>query len=550
MTPPALAPAPPDSLIDDLAAIVGEAHVLTSTPDRLAYNADCWPRGIIEARARQLDAHLPLAIVQPAHEHEVVGLVRWARTAGCALVPFGAGSGVCGGALARPDQIIVDVKRMRRILDVRPDIMNVRVEAGAIGWPFERELQRQGLSVGHFPSSIYCSSVGGWIAARGAGQYSSLYGKIEDMTASMRVVTGTGEALETAPNPTEAHPGHLCHRFGPDLTQLFVGSEGTLGIITAATLTLSRLPDHQFYRGLQFPDVSSALNAVREMMQAGLRPAVVRLYDSVDTFLHRSGGDDDPAPPGLISRLESLASEHLPGLSAGVRSTLRDVSNSLFTRVLGQPLLLNSLANVLPETCLLIVGFEGDGPGVEAHAHYALDLLTRDGLDLGPEPGRHWLAHRFDVSYKQSPTLDTGAFVDTMEVSTTWDNVVPLYRAVRRALAPHVVVLAHFSHVYPEGSSIYFTFAGFAPDAPSTLALYDRAWKAGLDAVAAAGASPAHHHGVGLSKAPWSHHDHAGGPQLFDALKDAFDPDRILNPGKVYSAHARPSPPTGVGSSS
>ena len=526
----------PASLVDDLADIVGERFVLSNISDRLAYNADCWPRNIIRTRGRQLAEHMPVAIVQPQNQHEVAALVEWGRRTGTALVPYGAGSGVCGGAVAEQDQVIVDVKRMRDLVETRPEDMTVRVEAGMVGWPFEKELQRRGFTLGHFPSSIYCSSVGGWVAARGAGQYSSLYGKIEDMTASMRVVTGTGDIFETAPDFAEERPTRLSSTFGPDLTQVFVGSEGTLGVITEATLFMSRLPDHQFYRGFQFPNVDVATGAVRELMQSGLKPAVVRLYDSVDTFLHKSGDSDSHknTPAGIVEKLQRLAEERLPSVTSAVRSRIEDVSNNLFARVLGQPLALNSLANVLPSTCLLIVGFEGHGPLAEDEAHYGFDLLDRYGLDLGPEPGHDWIKNRFSVSYKQSPTYDTGAFVDTMEVSTTWDNVVPLYRAVRRALSPYVVVLAHFSHVYPEGSSIYFTFAGFAEDTEKTLELYDRTWKAGLDAVAGIGASVAHHHGVGQSKAPWSHHDHPGGPELFRALKASFDPDGIMNPGKVY----------------
>ncbi|MGM0558217.1 MAG: FAD-binding oxidoreductase [Myxococcota bacterium] len=538
MTASALDSTAPASLVDDLAEIVGRAYVLTDVPDRLAYNADCWPRGIIRTRGRRLEGNLPLAIVQPRNEHEVAGLIAWARETGTALVPYGAGSGVCGGAVAEQDQVIVDVKRMREIIETRPDDMTVRVEAGMVGWPFEKELQRRGFTLGHFPSSIYCSSVGGWVAARGAGQYSSLYGKIEDMTASMRVVAGTGEAFETAPDFADERPRRLSDDFGPDLTQIFVGSEGTLGVITEATFFMSKLPDHQFYRGFQLPSVEVAIEALRDLMQSGLRPAVVRLYDSVDTFLHKSGDSDgEAAPGGMVEKLQALAEERLPSVTSAIRSRIRDVSNNLFGRVLGQPMAINSLANVLPSTCLLVLGFEGHGPLAEDEAEYGFDLLNRYGLDLGPEPGHHWIKNRFSVSYKQSPTFDTGAFVDTMEVSTTWDNVIPLYNAVRQALAPHVVVLAHFSHVYPEGSSIYFTFAGFAEDTEKTLALYDRTWKAGLDAVAGVGASVAHHHGVGKSKAPWSHHDHTGGPALFRALKSSFDPDNIMNPGKVYPQH-------------
>jgi alkyldihydroxyacetonephosphate synthase len=529
---------PQDTMVRDLGAIVGRQHVLVSQPDRLAYQVDCWPRGIIRTRGRDLDHHCPAAIVQPANEDEVAGLVRWARKTGTPLVPFGAGSGVCGGVLADETKVVVDVKRMNRIVETRADDLTVRVQAGAIGMPFEQELQRRGFTLGHFPSSIYCSSVGGWVAARGAGQFSSLYGKIEDMVTSVRAVTGTAEILDSAPDPLADRPRHAAASAGPDLTQLFVGSEGTLGVLTEASFNMAIKPNHRFYRGFRFPDIETALSAIRDMMQAGLRPALVRLYDALDTFLHKSGGaeeDESDVPPGLLRQLRKLAFDSVPdAVTSKLREQVRKATHAVVGRVLGSPMTLNSLANVLPSDCLLVVGFEGSSPLIEDEAQYAFDLLGRYGLDLGPEPGLHWLKNRYSTSYKQSPMFDTGAFVDTMEVSTSWSNVLNLYDTVREVLSPHVLVMAHFSHVYPYGSSIYFTFSGFGADLDDTLERYDATWKTALDAVASVGANVAHHHGVGEAKAPWTHHDHRGGRQAFDALKAAFDPDGIMNPGKVY----------------
>lgn len=529
------------SLRADLTAIVGNEHVLTTHPDKLAYNADCWPRGIILSRGREIHRHLPGAIAQPRNEHEILGLVQWARRTSTPIVPYGAGSGVCGGTLADGDGVVVDLKRLKNIAAVNADDMTLRCESGIIGMNLETELQRRGFTLGHFPSSLYCSSLGGYLAGRSAGQYSSRYGKIEDMVVSMRVVTGGGEAFDTAPDPSSPRPRQLVPDCGPDLTQLFVGSEGTLGLITESTLRISKQPEKVLYRGFQFREISSALEAIRDMMQQGIRPAVVRLYDEFDSLLAKrksgGGGGSSLRARALSAKLGDVAMEVLPiEIATGVKGRLSNVTKALLGRVLGQPLTLNALIDVLPADCLLVIGFEGDSPWIEAEADYAFDLLGRYGIDLGTEPGMHWLKHRMDVSYKQSPMYDAGAFVDTMEVSTTWSNLGRLYEAVRRALAPHVLVMAHFSHVYPEGSSIYFTFAGFGADLDETLERYKRTWQVGLDAVAKAGASIAHHHGVGISKSGFTHHDHPGGRELFDALKGTFDPDGILNPGKVWAA--------------
>lgn len=525
--------------VGELEAIVGRGNVLTSGPDTLAYNNDCWPRGIILTRGGQVSHHRPAAIVQPQNEHEVSALVQWARKTSTPIVPYGAGSGVCGGAIDDGGGIIVDLKRLKRIVATREGDWTLRAQPGVIGQVLEDELNRRGYTLGHYPSSIYCSSLGGWIAARGAGQYSSRYGKIEDMVTSLRVVTGSGEIIETAPDPLAPKPRHMVPDCGPDLTQLMIGSEGTFGLITESTLRIEKAPSRQIYRGFQFDSVPSALGAIRELMQQGLRPAVVRLYDEFDSLIakRRSG----KAPGGLRARaltakLGDLATEVLPIDIAGeVKGRLGDVTKTLLGRILGQPMTLNALIEVLPTDCLLVIGFEGTSSIVEDEAHHGFDILAKHGVDLGMEPGLHWLENRMSVSYKQSAMYDAGAFVDTMEVSTTWSNLTRLYEAVRRAMSPHVLVMAHFSHVYPEGSSIYFTFAGFGQDLDETLQRYTAAWKAGLDAVARNGGSIAHHHGVGQSKSAWTHYDHPGGQDLFRTLKDTFDPDGIMNPGKVYA---------------
>jgi alkyldihydroxyacetonephosphate synthase len=276
------------------------------------------------------------------------------------------------------------------------------------------------------------------------------------------------------------------------------------------------------------------------MMQLGLRPAVVRLYDAFDSLIARRKAGKGDANESLrakvlTSRLGEMALDILPfDVNTEIKGRINQVTRVFLGRVLGQPIAINTLIDVLPGDCLLVIGFEGTSELAREEAHAAFDLLARYGIDLGEEPGKHWLKHRMDVSYKQSAMYDAGAFVDTMEVSTTWSNLPHLYESVRRALAPHVLVMAHFSHVYPEGSSIYFTFAGFGADLEDTLARYHKTWSVGLETVARAGGSVAHHHGVGMSKAAWTERDHPGGRALFDALKATFDPDGIMNPGKVY----------------
>ena len=518
-------PDPVDAKVREKARqIVGPQWFLDSRADRITYGRDCWPLGILWTRGGKIFQYNPDFIVIPETREQIVELVELAAESGTPVIPYGAGSGVCGGTWPTRGGFTLDVKRLDRTVELDPERLTARVGAGAIGMHLEADLNRRGFTFGHYPSSLFCSSVGGYLAGRSAGQLSSRFGKIEDMCLSLEVVAGTGEVIETA-------------QWRPDLTQLIIGSEGTLGVITEGTLRVEPAPEDRAYRGFQYDTLEAALGAIRRMVQAGFRPAVVRLYDAFDSLMakHKGGHGDEEHDPlessGLVAQLSEYAGDRI---GVPLKSTIRRAARGLMRRALGSPMLLNKAVNLLPFGTLLVVGFEGPASTNPSEAAAAWRLLAMEGEDLGPGPGEHWFQNRFNVSYKQSPMLDLGAFVDTMEVSTTWDNLLNLYREVRAAVRSHAFIMAHFSHVYPEGSSIYFTFAGFAPDGEPIEKLYMKTWEVATAAVRRAGASVAHHHGVGLSKAAHLCADHSGGQALNQILKDRFDPRGIMNPGKLW----------------
>jgi alkyldihydroxyacetonephosphate synthase len=477
----------------------------------------------------------PACIVWPESPEEVSRVFALAAELGIPIVPFGAGSGVCGGARPVEGGITVDFKRMRAIRNFDGDQLQVEVETGIIGERLERRLNDLGYTLGHFPSSIICSTLGGWLAARSAGQTSSLYGKIEDMTLGLEVVTpGRIRHLISGPRPG----------MSPNFNALVLGSEGTFGAITAATLRIRPLPQSRLMRGLRFPNVDAGLEAIRSMLQAGLRPAVLRLYDSFDTFLARGRSKSDPQDSGSWSS-EAVASR-LKNVFAGIGGSGRPLSQRLaqtmikktVSAVVGSPLLLNKAVEVLPDQCLLILGFEGQSALNSVQQTLGLDICRSNGaVDLGEAPGAHWLANRHNVSFKQSKAYASGLFTDTMEVAANWERLGRLYRNVRRAISREAFVMAHFSHAYPEGCSIYFTFAGAGGDpndCDAILERYDRIWKKALIAVHESGGTVSHHHGVGILKAEAMGREHgAGGMQLLHALKHGFDPSGIMNPGKL-----------------
>ncbi|HEY6726145.1 MAG TPA: FAD-linked oxidase C-terminal domain-containing protein [Polyangiaceae bacterium] len=438
----------------------------------------------------------PSAIVWPSSQGDLARIVAYARDTATPIVPFGAGSGVCGGIAPDRQTIVVDLKALTGFT-LHPDEGVVDVGAGMLGITLENELEALGYTVGHFPSSILCSTVGGWLAARGAGQCSGLYGKIEDMVVGCDAVLGSGDAVRMR-----------WRERGPNLAPLMIGSEGTLGIIAAARLRLHRTPRARAYAGFMFRDVESGWEALREMFQSGLRPAVARLYDALDTALHssKSGPSKDP--------------------SWVLRNALR-IPNAINHAVRG-------LEGALLNQCRLVLIFEGEPAAVAEDRERALRICTSyRARDLGEAPARAWLEHRYSVSYRQSPVFRSGAFSDTMEVAAPWSKLRAVYDEVRRALGRYVVVLAHLSHVYPDGCSIYFTFSAMTDSDEEALARYDALWPAALGAALAAGATLSHHHGVGRSKAPLMGAELGYGVEMMRRLKQVWDPAGVLNPGAL-----------------
>lgn len=481
-----------------------------SLADKVSYSRDLWPRHHLAVRGGEVGRHAPAGVVWPTTTEEVARVVGLARARGVPVVPFGAGSGVCAGILPTRETIVLDLKRMDRWRRFDPDVPLLDVEAGHMGVPLEEKLAARGFTAGHFPSSILCSTVGGWVAGRGAGQCSGRYGKIEDMVASLECVTGAGDVV------TLHQRSH-----GPSLVPLLVGSEGALAVLTSVTLRLHPAPRARAFGAWSLPTMKRGWEAMRALFQGGLRPAVARLYDPFDAMLARQGS---------VRRRKGPRGPRAPGAGqAALRALLRDPA-------LFNALLESRAAGRAMGGALLVLVFEGDAPAPDL-ARAGDVLAAHGGVDEGEGPARHWMEHRYSVSYRQSPVLMDGLFLDTMEVAAKWSSLEALYEGVREALGPDVFVMAHMSHAYPDGCCIYFSFAGAPakgePDWDAACERrYDRAWRAALAAAEACGGTIAHHHGVGRSKAAALRAEIGpAGVEALRALRRAFDPDGVLNPG-------------------
>jgi alkyldihydroxyacetonephosphate synthase len=446
-----------DPLVDDLRARFGDDAVSTDSADRSAYAHDLWPRQLLSTRGGLDRPPGPRAVVWPSSRDDLSALVGYARTYGVGLIPFGAGSGVVGGIAAGRDAVAVDLKRMRTLHSVDLEAGVCVADAGILGTHLEDQLKRRGATLGHFPSSIQCSTLGGWVVTRGAGQCSGRYGKIEDMTLAMDGVLGNGEPFTLdAPRPGE-----------PDLRELMVGSEGLFGFVTRATMRVWPAPTDWRGRGFTFATMRDAWEAIRAIFQAGLRPAVARLYDPIDTYVFLQGATSaTPSAPKTPER-PSPAAEWL------------------LRRVLDAPSAVNAIADLastrLYTRSLLIVIFEGDGDDPQAEALARATALCKKGgaRDEGEGPAALAL-RRHAVSYRQPPTYERGLWVDTMEVAAPWSRLGALYEGCAGALSRRGFVMAHMSHAYPDGCSIYFTFVGASPSDDAALETYDATWRAAL----------------------------------------------------------------------
>jgi alkyldihydroxyacetonephosphate synthase len=464
---------------DDLRRRLAEVceEVSDEDGDRSEAGRDWWPLGIGWAAAGQVAAR-PAVVARPADTAQVAAVLSLCDRAQVPVTAAGGRSGVCGGSVPLFGGVALDLCALRGIGDVDSESLVADLRAGTFGPDVESGLRDgHGLTLGHWPQSMDLSTVGGWLACRGAGQYSNRYGKIEDMVIGLEVVLADGRIIRTG--------GHAPRSAtGPDLTQLFVGSEGTLGIVTEGRFRVHPVPTGEGRRSFGFPSFDAGLDACRRILRRGATPAVLRLYDATE-------------------------------------------SNRSFE---------------LADTNVLIVLDEAD-PGLVAAGLAVVDEECGDADPLDTGLVDRWLGHRNDVS-ALAPLWRGGIVVDTVEVSARWAALPGLYRGVLDALGSvegTLVASSHQSHAYADGACLYFTFAGRPPEgegddaarAAWTGTYYRRAWDAVTEATMAAGGAISHHHGIGLNRGRFLARALGSGFEVLAALKQTLDPHGILNPGKL-----------------
>lgn len=456
--------------------IVGSAHVSRGSAELAKASRDRLPYGAFLARSNNLPGALPALVVSPADAEALASVVRCLTSAKVPIVARGEGSGVQGGAVPlQENSVILDTCRMNQIVAINEIDRLVSVQAGMNGMAFEAALNAEGWTAGHFPQSIEISTVGGWAACRGAGQASTRYGKIEDMVVGLKAILPDGSQIEVRALPRRST--------GPSIRDLILGNEGTLAIITELTLRIWPMPEVEKGVVLVFPSLGAALTAMRRILQAELRPAVVRVYDETESR----------------QRCEGIAETE------------------------GHPI-------------LTIMEFHGTADLATAEEKAAMCIVAQEGgRQIDNAPWQHWRAHRY-VSLSKD-WLARGFYMDTIEVTGRWSSLPQMYdrmQAAALAIHPECYFSAHWSHAYVEGACQYMTFR--LPPMPEAegLRLHAELWETIQTLTLDLDGSIAHHHGVGYFRNAWMEREiGTAGMQLMQAIKDAIDPENLFNPGKL-----------------
>jgi alkyldihydroxyacetonephosphate synthase len=480
----------------EIAETVGPAAVLTGHEHRVRRAAGRGYPDLVRLRAGRLD-DAPDAVVLPGSADQVARVLEICGREGIGIVPFGGGTSVVGGVEpvrgAFERLITLDLRRLHGV-EVDHTSLTATLGPGLRGPEAEEALAASGMTMGHFPQSFEYATIGGFAAARSAGQASSGYGRFDELVTSVRLTSPAGE-LRTLETPHTAA--------GPALRELVLGSEGLLGVITQVTARVRPAPERRRYEAWMAPDFASAADIVRSLAQSRSLPDVIRVSDEAETRT-------------------SLA---MSGTGGGKRALL-----GAYLRLRGRD-----------HGCIVICGWEGEAEAVERRRAVAARTLRSGGAAaLGAAPGRAWERGRYEGPYLRDELLDLGYMAETLETAHTWARLGELYDGVRAAIGTSLaaqgtpgIVMCHLSHAYPDGASLYFTF--IAPRRRDAELEQWRVVKAAASAaIVEAGGTITHHHGVGRDHVRYMRSEVGEvGIETLRAVKEHLDPAGIMNPGKL-----------------
>src|SRR5215469_11663463 len=447
------------------------------------------------------DGPIPAAIVYPESTADVEAVLRFAEQNLVNVVPRTGRTATEGGLeTVVEDSLVVDGSRMSAILSVNPADMMATAQCGVGLQELEDILRPQGLTTGHSPQSKPLAQLGGLVATRSIGQFSTLYGGIEDMVVGLEAVFPGGTVIRIKNVPRRAA--------GPDIRHIVIGSEGALCFITEVTVKLFRYqPENNRYFGFLTGDFAEGIDALRELVTAGYRPSVCRVYSPEDARQHFA---DFYQGKNVVV----LVAEGPKGLADATARAIEE----LFA---GRP-----------------------------HERIDSDLILRWFENL------NWGQDKIDA--EKAAMLENSHLGFTTEVSVDWSRVSGLFDAVMSRIrtefprAGDLTMLgAHSSHSYQTGTNLYFVYDYKINCSPrEEIEVYHKPLNAIIvEEALRLGGSMVHHHGVGKYRTPWVREEHGSAYYLLSTLKDAFDPSGVMNAGTIFplepasGAHERTAQP-------
>lgn len=464
-----------DMILTELEDAVGRENCSTRDIDKIVHAVDYFwlSRMWADRGCRMPEADF---VVSPQNAKETSAVLKIANYYKIPVTTWGGGGGTQGGALPVAGGIVLDTKRMNSIDEVNTEGMYVNCGCGAIYKHLEWAVNEKGYATMHYPSALTCSTVGGFLAHRGIGVVSTKYGKIDDMVLQMEVVLPNGDIIYTSPAPK--------HAAGPDLNQIFIGSEGTLGIMTKAQMRIYEQPEERWFRAFLFKDMSAAFKASRELLQK-FKPSVMRLYDQAETA-------------------------------------------SLIKKIVG----------VERDGAFMNIAVEGVSEIVAVEKKILLDTFTKYGAeDMGSEYGEKWWKEKITFFYP-GHMMDIPQMFGTMDTIAPYDKIEKIYWEMKKAIEtnfPQAKFIAHFSHWYEWGCMVYDRFIIDNPpqDPHEALRLHNAIWSCGVRTALANGGVVNDHHGVGIKLGRLMKEQYGPAMQVFEGLKKQLDPNGIMNPCKL-----------------
>ena len=463
-----------EMVIEGLGKILNKEQILTQEAVLQEYSTDITGLRMAQKHFGWKSDSLATCILKIRSKEEVVKVIKFLNDEKIVVIPRTGGSGVCLGLETPSESVVLDLSEMNEILEINEENLTVRVQGGVPLEVLEETMNKRGYTTGHFPQSLPLAQMGGLVATRSIGQLSTKYGGIEDLLVGIEGVLPNGELVLIKNSPRKST--------GPDLRHIWLGSEGTMGVITEVTVKIFKLREEKWMQAYTIDSFQKGLQIIKQIVQDGWNPAVARLHDrteAAESYSH------------FVQKGESI----LLFLSEGPKGYAK---------------------------------LEGE----------AIDPTAKESgaKAIGSKPLEIWLEHRNDICDHLDMYAKQGLVADTCEISAMWSDIGNIYKEVLERASKEVPKLiamsGHSSHSYKQGTNIYFMM-GAVPEQSIEGAekTYNQLFSIIMETTLKYGGSICHHHGVGRYRTKWIKEELGTSYTMLEKIKKAMDPNEIMNMG-------------------